>query len=114
MGAVGGPRWDWRPEMPEAGLLKLRRALGLFANLRPARVIPGLEALSPLRADVAEGADVLVVRELTGGVYFGERTFSEEAASDLRSEEHTSELQSLMRISYAVFCLTKKTKQQVM
>ena len=83
MGAVGGPRWDERAEMPEAGLLRLRRELGLFANLRPARVIPGLESLSPLRADLAEGADILVVRELTGGIYFGERRVEGETASDL-------------------------------
>lgn len=83
LGAVGGPRWDGRLEMPEAGLLKLRRELGLFANLRPARVVQGLEALSPLRADLAEGADVLVVRELTGGVYFGDRMLEDDAASDL-------------------------------
>lgn len=82
LGAVGGSRWDDCPERPESGLLKLRSALGLFANLRPAWVIGGLEHLSPLRADLAAGADVLVVRELTGGLYFGDRSFGEDSASD--------------------------------
>ncbi len=83
LGAVGGPCWDEARVRPEAGLLALRRELGLFANLRPARVMEGMEALSPLRADIAAGADVLVVRELTGGIYFGERMVGRERASDL-------------------------------
>ncbi len=83
MGAVGGPAWDNASERPEAGLLKLRKSLGLFANLRPAKIIEGLEHLSPLRADLAVGADVLVVRELTGGLYFGEKSLGEDEASDL-------------------------------
>jgi 3-isopropylmalate dehydrogenase len=83
MGAVGGPAWDKAPARPEAGLLGLRGALGLFANLRPARVIPGLESFSPLKEEVAAGADVLVVRELTGGLYFGEKQEGTDFASDL-------------------------------
>jgi 3-isopropylmalate dehydrogenase len=69
LGAVGGPRWDAGPVRPEAGLLGLRRALGLYANLRPARHM-GLP--TPLREDVVRQADILVVRELSGGVYYGE------------------------------------------
>ncbi len=82
MGAVGGPKWDGAKERPEDGLLKIRKSLGLFANLRPAKVIEGLEHLSPLRADLATGSDVLVVRELTGGLYFGDKQLGEDAASD--------------------------------
>ena len=67
LGAVGGPRWDGAKERPEAGLLGLRSELGLFANLRPGGAIPGLEELSPLKPEIAKGADILVVRELTGG-----------------------------------------------
>lgn len=74
LGAVGGPKWDALPvdTRPEKGLLRIRKELGLFANLRPAQVFPALAAASSLRPDVVEGIDMLVVRELTGGIYFGE------------------------------------------
>ncbi|HVX80633.1 MAG TPA: 3-isopropylmalate dehydrogenase [Devosiaceae bacterium] len=73
-GAVGGPKWDKVPydKRPEAGLLRLRKDLGLFANLRPAIVYPALADASSLKREVVEGLDILIVRELTGGVYFGE------------------------------------------
>lgn len=73
-GAVGGPKWDKVPYdvRPEAGLLRLRKDLGLFANLRPAICYPALADASSLKRDVVEGLDILIVRELTGGVYFGE------------------------------------------
>ena len=74
LGAVGGPKWDpLEVEVrPEKGLLRIRKELGLFANLRPASVFPALAAASSLRPEVVEGIDLLVVRELTGGLYFGE------------------------------------------
>jgi 3-isopropylmalate dehydrogenase len=74
LGAVGGPKWDALAVdvRPERGLLKIRKDLGLFANLRPAAVIPALVDASTLRREVVEGVDLLVVRELTGGIYFGE------------------------------------------
>ena len=74
LGAVGGPKWDAMAVdvRPEKGLLGIRKALGLFANLRPAAVIPALADASTLRPEVVEGIDLLVVRELTGGIYFGE------------------------------------------
>ncbi|WP_292651732.1 3-isopropylmalate dehydrogenase, partial [Mesorhizobium sp.] len=73
-GAVGGPKWDAVPYevRPEAGLLRLRKDMELFANLRPAICYPALAASSSLKQDVVEGLDILIVRELTGGVYFGE------------------------------------------
>jgi len=82
LGAVGGPKWDEAEVRPEGGLLALRSSLGLFANLRPSRVIAGLESFSPLKASIATGADVLVVRELTGGIYSGDRHGTAESASD--------------------------------
>lgn len=84
MGAVGGPKWAKVPVAirPEAGLLALRRALGLYANLRPVRPHPALLDLSPVRRDRVEGTDMMVVRELTGGIYFGARTRTADRATD--------------------------------
>ena len=75
LGAVGGPRWDDPDarQRPEQGLLGLRRELGVYANLRPVTVHPSLIAASPLRAERLEGVDFIVVRELTGGIYFGDK-----------------------------------------
>jgi len=74
LGAVGGSRWDDLPvdRRPEKGLLRIRKELGLYANLRPAAVFPALAQASSLRPEIVEGIDMLVVRELTGGLYFGE------------------------------------------
>uniref|UniRef100_A0A7C4PYC5 3-isopropylmalate dehydrogenase n=1 Tax=Bellilinea caldifistulae TaxID=360411 RepID=A0A7C4PYC5_9CHLR len=74
LGAVGGPKWDdpTAPVRPEQGLLALRKGLGVFANLRPVRVYPALIDASPLRPEKLRGVDLLVVRELTGGLYFGQ------------------------------------------
>jgi 3-isopropylmalate dehydrogenase len=82
LGAVGDPAFDGYPTnlRPEAGLLRLRRGLGAFANLRPARLYPALIDASPLRAEVIEGTDVLIVRELLGGLYFGEPRGERDAA----------------------------------
>jgi 3-isopropylmalate dehydrogenase len=90
LGAVGDPAFDREPagERPESGLLELRQALDLYANLRPVRLWPGLEAASPLRPDRVRGLDLLIVRELTGGLYFGQpRAFDvqrEEAYNTMR------------------------------
>ncbi len=73
LGAVGGPKWSdpTASVRPEQGLLKLRKSLGAFANIRPVKVFPALAAASPLRADLVENVDIVFVRELTGGIYFG-------------------------------------------
>ncbi|MGH2890826.1 MAG: 3-isopropylmalate dehydrogenase [Solirubrobacteraceae bacterium] len=85
LAAVGGPKWDTtdpsKPR-PEQGLLGLRKGLGLFANLRPVRPVPALYDASPLRREVIERTNLLVVRELTGGIYFGEKTRTADSASD--------------------------------
>src|ERR1700726_384850 len=86
LAAVGGPKWDTtdpaKPR-PEQGLLRLRQRMGLFANLRPVRPLPALYDSSPLKRELIEGTDLLVIRELTGGIYFGEKTRSVDRATDL-------------------------------
>jgi 3-isopropylmalate dehydrogenase len=86
LAAVGGPKWDTtdpsKPR-PEQGLLGLRKGLGLYANLRPVKPLSALYEASPLRRERIEGTDLLVVRELTGGIYFGEKTRTETSASDV-------------------------------
>jgi 3-isopropylmalate dehydrogenase len=86
LAAVGGPRWDTTdPDKPrpEQGLLGLRKGLDLYANLRPVKPLPALYDASPLRRERIEGTDLLVVRELTGGIYFGEKTRTARSASDV-------------------------------
>jgi 3-isopropylmalate dehydrogenase len=85
LGAIGGPKWS-APDAkvrPETGLLGLRKALGTFANLRPVTIHPALRGASTLRPEVLEGVDLMFVRELTGGIYFGEKTRTADKATDL-------------------------------
>ena len=106
LGAVGGPKWESLPGnlRPEAGLLGIRSAMGLFANLRPAKIFAPLRASSPLRGDIiGEDLDILVVRELTGGIYFGERGRREvdgqPAAYD--TEQYTvPEIERIVRVGF--------------
>lgn len=85
LGAVGGPKWsDPNAEVrPEQGLLKIRSVLDVYANIRPVKIYSELVGASPLRAEILEGVDMIVVRELTGGIYFGAKTRDESSASDL-------------------------------
>ena len=102
LAAVGGPKWDTtdpgKPR-PEQGLLGLRKELGLYANLRPVKPIPALYDSSPLRRDVIDGTDLLVVRELTGGIYFGDKTRTETTASDLCAYS-TEEIERIVRAAF--------------
>ncbi|HYM58247.1 MAG TPA: 3-isopropylmalate dehydrogenase [Solirubrobacteraceae bacterium] len=104
LAAVGGPKWDSTDShapRPEQGLLALRRGLGLFANLRPVRPFPALYDASPLKHEVIEGTDLLVVRELTGGIYFGAKTRTDERASDL-CEYSAQEIERIARTGFGV------------
>jgi len=99
LGAVGGPKWDLAPKRPEQGLLAIRKSMGLFANLRPATVDDALIDRSPLKAEAVRGVDILIVRELTGGVYFGERTRTATTASDLCTYS-VEEIERVARIGF--------------
>ncbi len=102
LAAVGGPKWDTtdpHAPRPEQGLLGLRKGLGLYANLRPVKPLPALYDASPLRRERIEGTDLLVVRELTGGIYFGEKTRTADSASDLCLYT-TAEIERIARTAF--------------
>ena len=109
LGAVGHPDFDDAPVRPEAGLLKIRKHLGAFANLRPVAAIPALLGTSPLKREVIDGVDVLIVRELTGGAYFGEKEEGDERASDL--SVYTRE--EIERVARVAFEAAKRRKRRV-
>jgi 3-isopropylmalate dehydrogenase len=100
LGAIGGPKWS-DPEAkvrPEQGLLRLRRALGVFANLRPVKPHPALLDAAPLKKELLQGVDIMVVRELTGGIYFGAKTRTATHASDL-CEYSVGEIERIARVA---------------
>jgi len=102
LGAVGGPKWDTTdPDAPrpEQGLLGLRKGMGLYANLRPVRPSPALVGASPLRPELIEGTDLLVVRELTGGIYFGDSGRDGDVAHDT-CEYSAAEIERIARVGF--------------
>ncbi len=107
-GAAGGPKWDDLPpeQRPERGLLALRKELDLFANLRPAKLFPMLVDASPLKRSVVEGVDLLVIRELTGGLYFGEPRGIEKINGGMRGINSmvytTAEIERVARLAFEV------------
>ena len=100
LGAVGGPQWSdpGARVRPEQGLLELRRTLGLFANLRPVRTMESMLDASPLKPEVITGADILVVRELTGGIYFGRKSRTAHEAEDVCTYT-TDEVERVTRVA---------------
>jgi 3-isopropylmalate dehydrogenase len=116
LGAVGGPKWD-DPKArvrPEQGLLAIRKALGLYANLRPVRVHPALSAVSPLKADRVQGVDVMFVRELTGGLYFGWPKFREDGGTHRRAVDTLEYREDeIVRIVQLAFKLARGRKKRV-
>ena len=100
LGAVGGPKWsDPNAKIrPEQGLLALRAELGVFANLRPVQIIPELAGASPLKPALLEGVDIMVIRELTGGIYFGEKRRDANSATDL-CVYHDYEVERIVRVA---------------
>jgi 3-isopropylmalate dehydrogenase len=116
-GAVGGAKWDNVPYAvrPEAGLLRLRKDLGLFANLRPAICYPALADASSLKREVVEGLDIMIVRELTGGVYFGEpkEIVTLEDGSQRAVDTQLYHTHEVERIARVAFDLAKKRRNKV-
>jgi len=116
-GAVGGPKWDHLPQeqKPERGLLGLRKELDLFANLRPAKCFPMLVDASPLKRSVVEGTDIMVIRELTGGLYFGEprgrEEFADGGARAVNTMAYTS--REIERVARAAFDVAMKRKKRL-
>src|SRR5258706_6974135 len=117
LGAVGSPAFDHYPNhlRPEAGLLRLRRELGAYANLRPAICFPALEDCSPLRVDLVRGTDIMIVRELLGGLYFGEpRSIAGEPGSRIATNTMTYGEQAIERISRVAFDLALKRSKKIL
>src|SRR5215210_6482580 len=116
-GAVGGPKWDKvaYEKHPEAGLLRLRKELGLFANLRPAICYPALADASSLKRELVEGLDLLIVRELTGGVYFGEpKTITDLGNGQKRAvDTQVYDTYEIERIARVAFELARKRRNKV-
>src|SRR5882672_6950637 len=116
-GAVGGPKWDNVPYdvRPEAGLLRLRKDLGLFANLRPAVCYPALADASSLKREVVEGLDIMIVRELTGGVYFGEpKTITDLGNGQKRAiDTQVYDTYEIERIARVAFDLARKRRNKL-
>jgi 3-isopropylmalate dehydrogenase len=116
-GAVGGPKWDKVPyeARPEAGLLRLRKDLGLFANIRPAIVYPALADSSSLKRDAVEGLDIIILRELTGGVYFGEpKTITELGNGQKRAvDTQVYDTYEIERIARVGFELARKRRNKL-
>jgi 3-isopropylmalate dehydrogenase len=116
-GAVGGPQWDKvaYEVRPEAGLLRLRKDLGLYANLRPAVTYPALAAASSLKPELVEGLDIMILRELTGGVYFGEpKTITDLGNGQKRAvDTQVYDTYEIERISRVAFELARKRRNKV-
>jgi len=109
LGAVGGPKWDLGKMRPEQGLLAVRKSMGLFANLRPMEVKASQVHRSPLKREVVEGADMLIVRELTGGLYFGKQTRTEDTAID----ECVYTVAEIERVARVAFEAARKRRNKV-
>lgn len=110
-GSIGGPRWDQveRDKRPERGLLRLRSELGLFANLRPAMLFPQLAGASSLKPEVVSGLDILIVRELTGGIYFGQpRGIREDNGERVGYNTYVYSESEMRRIGRVAFDLAMK------
>lgn len=115
LGAVGGPRWDARPigQRPESGLLELRQALGLYVNLRPVRLLEPLRGISPLKAERAGSIDLEIVRELAGGIYFGDRGLAQENGMERAHDTESYSTAEIERIAQFAFARAEARSQRL-
>ncbi|MDD9266433.1 3-isopropylmalate dehydrogenase [Paenibacillus sp. GCM10023248] len=115
LGAVGGPKWDNNPKetRPETGLLGIRKALGLFSNIRPAFIFDCLKEASTLKPEVLEGTDLIVVRELTGGIYFGEKFRRESANGQEAVDTCTYNVNEVERIARQAFDIARTRRKKL-
>jgi 3-isopropylmalate dehydrogenase len=113
LGAVGGPKWEGSDLRPEQGLLALRKELGLFANIRPVRAREVLLERSPVRAEIARGTDLVIVRELTGGLYFGERRLEIRDGRTRAIDTMVYGDDEITRISALAFRLARSRRRKV-
>ncbi|WP_040950434.1 3-isopropylmalate dehydrogenase [Gorillibacterium massiliense] len=115
LGAVGGPKWDNNPKelRPETGLLGIRKALGLFSNIRPAVVFDCLKEASTLKPEVLEGTDLIVVRELTGGIYFGDKLRREGAGGQEAVDTCVYSVAEVERIARQAFEIARTRRKKL-
>ncbi|MCD1259399.1 3-isopropylmalate dehydrogenase [Paenibacillus athensensis] len=115
LGAVGGPKWDNNPKelRPETGLLGIRKALGLFSNIRPAVIFDCLKEASTLKPEVLEGTDLIVVRELTGGIYFGEKFRREGANGEEAVDTCVYNVNEVERIARQAFEIARTRRKKL-
>jgi len=114
LAAIGGPKWDKGENRPEQGLLKLRAELAVYANIRPLTMFPQLQSASPLKSEILAGTDFIIVRELTGGIYFGKKERQKiSTPEEYASDECRYSVKEVERISRVAFDLAKQRNKQL-
>jgi len=114
LAAIGGPKWDRSSVRPEQGLLKLRSELGVYANIRPLTVYPKLQSASPLKPEILQGTDFIIVRELTGGIYFGDKKRCHESTiNEYATDECKYSVKEITRIAKVAFDLAMQRNKKL-
>jgi len=114
LAAIGGPKWDQSDIRPEQGLLKLRSELAVYANIRPLTMFPQLESASPLKPEILAGTDFIIVRELTGGIYFGKKDRQNiSTPNEYATDECRYSVEEVERIARVAFDLAKQRNNQL-
>jgi len=114
LAAIGGPKWDQSKVRPEQGLLKLRSELGVYANLRPLTMYPTLQSASPLKAEILQGTDFVIVRELTGGIYFGDKKRANQSTpNEYAIDECKYSVEEISRIAKIAFDLAMQRNKKL-